>query len=113
MQRFCPEGHIFTGIDIIVGIFHRIDREVSVTSRDERIFKRLAAGSAAVALVGVFGCLGVIYLKVRREVDFRLLQKSHISATGDSDDQGGSIVGLEVVRGETRGYSEISDTATE
>ena len=84
-----------------------------MASRDERIFKRLAAGSAAVALVCVFGCLGVIYLKVRREVDFRLLQKSHISAARDRDDQGGSIVGLEVVRGETRGYSEISDTATE
>ena len=113
VHRLSPECHVLAGVYIVVGIFHRLDREITVASWDERILERLAAGRAAGALVRVLRRLRVIGLEIRREADLRFFKKRDIAASGDRNDQRGRVMSLEVVRCQTRGYSEITHASSE
>ena len=104
LDRFGGQGHIAAGIDIIIGIFNRRDREIAVAARDERILERLASRGSAGRPVGILGCLDVVYFKIGGELDLRSLQQGDIALSGNGDQQRGCIVGFQRILAQPGGH---------
>jgi len=107
------QRHIPACVYIIVAVPYGRNLEIPVTPRDERIFIYLASGSAACALVGLFGDFHIIDLHIRREGHIRSFEERDIAFTFYSHCQGCRLVGHKGILAQCGRDGEIPHPSSE